>query len=155
MTEPAPPRPADGLDRLDLATVLAGHGRSDSDAMARVGASTVLRAGETPVCERCDVADTPLTRLKGLLGRSGLRSGEGLLIRPTSAIHTCFMRFPIDAVFLDRDLVVLRAVSDVPAWRFAGCRRARAVLELAAGEIRRRGIRPGDRLQFGDPVAQT
>jgi uncharacterized protein len=115
----------------------------------------VLRAGETPVCERCDVAETPLTRLKGLLGRARLRSGEGLLIRPTSAIHTCFMRFPIDAVFLDRDLIVLRAVSDVPAWRVARCRRSRAVLELAAGEIRRRGIRPGDRLRLGDPVGQT
>jgi uncharacterized protein len=123
--------------------------------MARVRASTILRVDETPVCERCDIADTPLTRLRGLLGRARLQSGEGLLIRPTSAIHTCFMRFPIDAVFLDRDLVVLRAVSDVGAWRVAGCRRARAVLELAAGEIRRRGIQPGDRLQFGDPVVQA
>jgi uncharacterized protein len=117
--------------------------------MATVEATTILRAGETPVCERCVVAETPLTRLKGLLGRSGLPSGHGLLIRPTSAIHTCFMRFPVDAVFLDRDLVVLRAVSDLRAWRFAACRGSRAVLELAAGEISRRGIRPGDRLQLG------
>jgi uncharacterized membrane protein (UPF0127 family) len=123
--------------------------------MARGRPSTILRAGATPVCERCDVAETPLTRLKGLLGRSRLRSGEGLLIRPTSAIHTCFMRFPIDAVFLDRELVVLRAVSDMPAWRFAGCRRSRAVLELAAGEIRRHGIRPGDRLRLADAVSEA
>jgi uncharacterized membrane protein (UPF0127 family) len=108
-----------------------------------------------PVCERCVVAETPLTRLKGLLGRAGLGPGEGLLIRPTSAIHTCFMRFPVDAVFLDRDLVVLRAVSDLRAWRFAACRGARAVLELSAGEIWRRGIRPGDRLRLGEPAAIT
>jgi uncharacterized membrane protein (UPF0127 family) len=123
--------------------------------MGRTRATTVLRAGKTPVCERCVVADTPLTRLRGLLGRASLRSGEGLLIRPTSAIHTCFMRFPVDAVFLDRDLVVLRAVSDLRAWRVAACRGSRAVLELAAGEIARRGIRPGDRLRLGELAAGT
>jgi hypothetical protein len=117
--------------------------------MPTVGTTTILRADRMPVCERCVVADTPLRRLKGLLGRSALPSGDGLLIRPTSAIHTCFMRFPLDAVFLDRDLVVLRAVSDLRAWRVAACRGSRAVLELAAGEISRRGIRPGDRLQLG------
>jgi uncharacterized protein len=120
-------------------------------AMARARATTVLHADQRPVCERCVVADTPLTRLRGLLGRSGLRSGEGLLIRPTSAIHTCFMRFPVDAVFLDRDFVVLRAVNDLRAWRIAACRGSRAVLELGAGEISRRGIRPGDRLRLGEP----
>ena len=123
--------------------------------MARGRASTILRAGATPVCERCDIAETPLTRLKGLLGHSRLGSGEGLLIRPTSAIHTCFMRFPIDAVFLDRNFVVLRAVSDMRAWRFAACRRSRAVLELAAGEIRRRDIQPGDRLSLADAVGEA
>jgi uncharacterized protein len=123
--------------------------------MARARVTTVLRADELPVCERCVVADTSLNRLVGLLGRSRLGSGEGLLIRPTSAIHTCFMRFPIDAVFLDRDLVVLRAVSDVRAWRVRACRGSRAVLELAAGEIWRRGIRPGDRLRLSEPAPTT
>jgi uncharacterized membrane protein (UPF0127 family) len=123
--------------------------------MARARVTTVLRADEMPVCERCVVADTPMNRLTGLLGRSRLRSGEGLLIRPTSAIHTCFMRFPIDAVFLDRDLVVLRAVSDMRAWRVRACRGSRAVLELAAGEIWRLGIRPGDRLRLTDPATTT
>jgi uncharacterized membrane protein (UPF0127 family) len=123
--------------------------------MARARVTTVLRADEMPVCERCVVADTPMNRLTGLLGRSRLRSGEGLLIRPTSAIHTCFMRFPIDAVFLDRDLVVLRAVSDMRAWRVRACRGSRAVLELAAGEIWRRGIRPGDRLRLTEPATTT
>jgi uncharacterized protein len=117
--------------------------------MAKRRAPATLYAGEDPVCERCVVADTPLTRLKGLLGRSAIARGDGLLIRPTSAIHTCFMRFPVDAVFLDRDLVVLRAVSDLRAWRVAACRGSRSVLELAAGEISRRGIRPGDRLRLG------
>ena len=121
--------------------------------MARVRAQAILRAGDLPVCERCVVADTMLTRLRGLLGRGALASGDGLLIRPTSAIHTCFMRFPLDAVFLDGDLVVLRTVSHLRAWRFAACRGSQSVLELAAGEISRRGIRPGDRLRLAETAA--
>jgi uncharacterized protein len=120
--------------------------------MAGLRAKTILRADERPVCERCIVAETPLRRLSGLLGRAGLASGEGLLIRPTSAIHTCFMRFPIDAVFLDRDLVVVKVVSELRPWRVAARRGAKAVLELAAGESGRRGVQPGDRFLLCDPV---
>jgi uncharacterized protein len=94
------------------------------------------------------VADSPFLRLRGLLGRDGLEQGEGLLLRPASAVHTCFMRFPIDAVFLDRDLTVVRIVSDLRPWRVAACRGSKAVLELAAGESRRRGLRPGTRLEL-------
>ncbi|HEV3479696.1 MAG TPA: DUF192 domain-containing protein [Gaiellaceae bacterium] len=121
--------------------------------MGRVRAKAILRADEQPVCDRCFVADTPFTRLKGLLGRSRLAAGEGLLIRPTSAVHTCFMRFSLDVVFLDRDLVVLRTVSHLRAWRFAACRGSRSVLELAAGEVSRRGIRPGERLRLAESAA--
>lgn len=112
----------------------------------------VVRADGLPVCGRCSVADTPVTRLRGLLGRAGLGADEGLLIRPTSAIHTCLMRFAIDAVFLDRDLVVIDVVSDIRPWRVAARRRAKAVLELASGESRRHGIRPGQRLQLLDSI---
>jgi uncharacterized membrane protein (UPF0127 family) len=102
------------------------------------------------VCERCELADTPLARLKGLLGRSDLPPGEGLLIRPASAVHTWFMRFPIDVVFLDRDLRVLAVADDLGPWRGAAHRGARAVLELASGESSRRGLRLGDRLSLLD-----
>jgi len=115
----------------------------------------VVRSGGGRVCEQCAVAQTPLTRLKGLLGRARLRPDEGLLIRPTGAIHTCFMRFPIDAVFLTRDLVVVDVVSELRPWRFAGRRGAKAVLELGAGEGRRRGIQVGDRLSLADPGAAS
>jgi uncharacterized membrane protein (UPF0127 family) len=98
------------------------------------------------VCERCVVAADPWHRLKGLLGRREISSEEGLLLRPAAAIHTCFMRFPIDAVFLDRSLTVLSVVPALGRWRTARRRGARAVLELKAGECERRGINPGDRL---------
>jgi uncharacterized membrane protein (UPF0127 family) len=97
----------------------------------------------TVVCERCLVAETPLTRLRGLLGRSSLSSGEGLLLRPAGSIHTAFMRFAIDAVFLDGTDRVVKVASALRPWRAAGCRGARSVLELPAGEARMRGLRPG------------
>ena len=103
------------------------------------------------VCERCAVADRPLSRLRGLLGRPALATGEGLLLRPAPSIHTWFMRFPIDAVFLDAELRVLRVRSEMRPWRMAGERGARAVLELAAGEAERCGIRPGERLRLVGP----
>lgn len=109
----------------------------------------VLRQREGGVvCERLVLARSAPARLRGLLGRSELPRGEGILLRPAGSIHTAFMRFPIDAVFLDRDLTVLRIVRELPAWRAAGARRAKAVLELPAGESERRGLRVGDRLEL-------
>ena len=90
--------------------------------------------------------------MRGLLGRSGLESGEGLLLRPASSVHTFFMRFAIDVVFLSRDGEVLKVAAGVPAWRTASCRGAKAVIELAAGEADRRGIHTGVRLNLSDPA---
>jgi uncharacterized membrane protein (UPF0127 family) len=100
------------------------------------------------VCERCLVADSPWSRMRGLLGRRGLESGEGLLLRPTGSVLTFFMRFPIDVVFLSRDGEVLKVAPALPAWRTAAARRAKAVLELAADEAERREIRVGTRLDL-------
>jgi hypothetical protein len=98
------------------------------------------------VCERCLLAETALTRMRGLLGRRELPSGEGILLKPASSVHMAFMRFPIDAVFLDRDLRVVKVASDLRPWRAAGSRGAKAVLEIPAGEAERRGVTVGDRL---------
>jgi hypothetical protein len=97
----------------------------------------------TVVCERCLLAETPFARLRGLLGRSGLSSGEGLLLRPAGSIHTAFMRFTIDAVFLDAADRVVKVASALQPWRTAACHGARSVLELPAGEANKRGLRPG------------
>ena len=85
------------------------------------------------MCERCTLAATPSLRLRGLLGRSGLPDGEGLLLRPAGSIHTLFMRFPIDVVFLDRELGVRKVVRELGPWRLTFERGARSALELAAG----------------------
>jgi uncharacterized membrane protein (UPF0127 family) len=111
-------------------------------------AEPLFRADGTVVCPACVVADRPVSRLRGLLGRDCLGPGEALLIRPASAIHTFFMRFAIDVVFVDRTGVVLKIVAALRPWRFASSRGARCVLELSAGEAEARGIRPGDELRL-------
>jgi uncharacterized protein len=111
-----------------------------------VGQLNLKGARAQVVCQRCAVADRPVPRLRGLMGRRGLAPGEGLLLRPAPSIHTWFMRFPIDAVFLDRDWRVVGIAGDVAPWRTAGRKGAKAVLELPAGESARRGLRPGDLL---------
>jgi uncharacterized membrane protein (UPF0127 family) len=98
------------------------------------------------VCAHCLLADRPWTRLRGLLGRRGLGADEGVLLRPVGAIHTLFMRFPIDVVFLDRDYVVVKVAHEVRPWRFAAARHAKVVLELAAGAAGRKRLAVGERL---------
>jgi len=107
------------------------------------------------VCERCDVADHVISRVRGLLGRRGLPRGQGLLIKPTWSVHTWFMRFPIDVVFLDRDLSVLKVRNKMRPWRMAARFRAHSVLELAAGECERLQLDVGDRLAWGSPKVAT
>lgn len=106
----------------------------------------LTRADGRVVVEHCLVAARPLRRMRGLLGRRSLPGGEGILLRPAASIHTFFMRFPIDVVFLDRELVVVGIERDLHPWRAAARKRSHAVLELAAGECARRGLREGDAL---------
>ena len=106
-------------------------------------------------CERCDVADHLVPRMRGLLGRSDLPQGEGVLLRPAGSIHTFFMRFPIDVVFLNEEDEVVKVVHRLPAWRAAGVKGARSVLELAAGEAEARGIEVGSTLQFDPSPSRT
>ena len=88
--------------------------------------------------------------MKGLLGRSSLDPGEGMLFRPAGSIHMFFMRFPIDAVFCDRELRVLDVRRDLQPWQTAAQKGAKVVIELAAGAAA--GIEPGDRLILSAPL---
>lgn len=112
--------------------------------MARIA---VVRGEDgTVVCERCVVADSIWLRTKGLLGRASLPEDEGIWLAPAGSIHMFFMRFAIDAVFLDRDLKVLKVAADLGPWRMSAKRGAKIVLELPAGRCARVGVREGDRL---------
>jgi CheY-like chemotaxis protein len=76
-----------------------------------------------------------------------------MVLRPAFAIHTHFMRFPIDVVFLDSDQVVIAVEKEVRPWKTASCRGAREVVELAAGECDRRGLEVGDRVAWASRSA--
>jgi uncharacterized membrane protein (UPF0127 family) len=117
-------------------------------AGARGNISFDSRSGQT-ICERCTVAASAIARMRGLLGRAGLEQGEGILLLRAPSIHTFFMRFTIDVVFLGRGGEVLKVCDGVKPWRLRSCRNAFAVIELRAGEAARRSIVCGDRLDVG------
>jgi len=98
------------------------------------------------IAEHVEVADTRATRRRGLLGRDGLEPSTALLLLPSFSIHTMFMRFPIDVVFVNREGAVVRIVTNMGPWKMATAWRAHAVIEMAAGALRSHDIRTGDRL---------
>ena len=114
-----------------------------SRGSARVRPVRLVTSDGIEVCADCRVADSFASRLRGLLGRRGLEAGEGLLIPRTSSVHTHFMRFAIDVVFVDAQGRVAKVVRDLRPWRFAGARGAEDVLELPAGHCDRVGLREG------------
>ena len=97
------------------------------------------------VISRAGIAENWWTRFWGLMGKRRIGADEGLLIEPCSSIHTMFMLFTIDVVFLDSERRVLK-VATVPPFRAAFARGSRSVLELAEGIAARRGIEVGHQL---------
>jgi uncharacterized membrane protein (UPF0127 family) len=87
-------------------------------------------------------------RLRGLLGKPPPAPGHALLITPCVSVHTAFMRYPIDIVFLNSRGIILKIVETLRPWRIAACWRARHTLELAAGEARRLGLMPGEQVDL-------
>ena len=103
---------------------------------------------------RCDVANNPLTQGLGLIPRGRLHDGEGLLIPSTSSITMFFMRFAIDAIFIDRDWRVVRVASGLRPWVPAVfARGAHSVIELPAGTADRTRTQAGDEL-IQEPVSR-
>jgi len=125
----------------------------ETSCMGQTEPTVIINATRgSVVCHRGLIADRSLTRMRGLLGRRGLPAGEGLLLRPGSSIHTAFMHFVIDAVMLDSELRIVKLVPNLRPWHTASARRARAVLELADGEIARCGLHVDDRLEVCAPT---
>ena len=86
-------------------------------------------------------------RLVGLLGRSSLEPGEGLVLQPCSSIHTAFMRFAIDVLYLDRSGRVVKAVASLKPFRMSGVLRGGdAVIELPSGVIAATDTAVGDEI---------
>lgn len=92
------------------------------------------------------------TRRSGLLGYDSLPDGHAMVIAPTNAVHTFFMRFSIDLAFVDRTGRVVKTCQSVRPWRLAGALRAYAVVELAAGSLARHDTVSGDTLTITPDV---
>jgi hypothetical protein len=103
----------------------------------------------TVIAERVEMATSFFARLRGLLGRQSLSDGQGMLLRPTDSIHTFFMAFPIDVIFLDRADRVVRIITNMRPNRISPLvRHGRTVIELPSGALASSETAVGDQLRL-------
>jgi uncharacterized protein len=102
----------------------------------------------TVLASAADVADTSAKRRTGLLKHKSLEPGEGLWITPCESVHTFFMKFAIDLVYLDKNKKVRKVRHAVPPWRLSACLFAHSTLELPAGAAASSQTEAGDQLVF-------
>ena len=129
-----------------MASFLAAAAKAPPGTRSSTSSKRVLEPSGRVVVADLEVAVESATRKKGLLGRDGLAEGSGLVIAPTNAVHTFFMRFPIDIVFVTKTGEVVKVRQAVPAWRMAAVLRGYAVIELPSGAAERAGLRVRDRV---------
>ena len=98
-----------------------------------------------------DLADTSSKRTRGLLKHTELRAGEGLWIVPCEGVHTFFMKFALDLVYVDKKHIVRKTVANVAPWRMSLCLPAHSIVELPVGTIEPSATRKGDQLVF-EPI---
>jgi hypothetical protein len=114
--------------------------------MQRITLKNVSKA--TVLGQEIAVADSFGSRFLGLMGRKGLQPGEGLWIRPSSGVHTMWMRFTIDVVALDRNRRVCALWPQLRPWRMSPVSmKVASVVELPPGTIAQQGIELGDQLE--------
>jgi uncharacterized membrane protein (UPF0127 family) len=109
------------------------------------------RTGDS-VATDVELAVTRTSRRRGLLGRDCLDASAALILEPCAAVHTAFMRFNIDVVFVNRSGYAVKIVEDLTPWRIAVATQAHAVIEMAAGALKRHDISLGDRLYVSPAV---
>jgi uncharacterized protein len=100
----------------------------------------------TVLGDAIDRADTSEKRRTGLLKHTHLEPGHGLWIVPCESVHTFFMKFAIDLVYVDKQLKVRKVRHAVPPWRLSACLAAHSIIELAAGAAKESGTEAGDQL---------
>lgn len=101
------------------------------------------------LADKLEIADNSFKRLKGLLGKNRLGKGEGLHIIPCSSIHSFFMKFNFDAIFINKKNEVVYLIENMPAWRVSKlCFSAYSVVELPAGTIKISETKVSDILEF-------
>jgi len=108
------------------------------------------------LADHARVARSMWTRGRGLLGTRSLPPGDGLLIEPCNSIHSFFMQYPFDAIFLDRRGTAVHLIRSMKPWRFSRLvLSAHSVLELPAGTIQATGTELGDHIRWGAAEQQA
>jgi uncharacterized membrane protein (UPF0127 family) len=110
------------------------------------------RSDET-IASDVELALTRTDRRRGLLGRTTFNLSAALVISPCWSIHTAFMKFAIDVLFVDRNGRAIRIVRNLPPWRIAVATQAHAVIEMPAGTLSGRDVRLGDEIRLVPPPA--
>lgn len=106
---------------------------------------------DLPLITRGRVADTFWLRLRGLLGTSALQKEEGLILVGEKSIHTLFMRFPIDVVYVNKNYEVIRTDINMVPYRLGPfVTQSAYVLELPVGVIAETATQVGDQLRFDE-----
>lgn len=106
------------------------------------------RTRNTLLGHAVEIADTSAKRRTGLLKHTELLPGHGLWIVPCESVHTFFMKFAIDLVYVDKKHIVRKVRNAVAPWRLSACLTAHSILELPAGTAEQSGTRAGDQLEF-------
>ncbi|MBD3246849.1 MAG: DUF192 domain-containing protein [Candidatus Omnitrophica bacterium] len=102
----------------------------------------------TLLADRARRAANPVSRALGLMGKKSLAPGNGMIFARAPSIHTCFMRFKIDVLFLDKDMRVIRAVHGLRPWRAAAAASSAYTIELPCGTLRHTRTEPQDEIRF-------
>ncbi|MEM9446345.1 MAG: DUF192 domain-containing protein [Verrucomicrobiota bacterium] len=108
-----------------------------------------VRKKDQVICSRCEYCSSMSFRMKGLLGRDSLDIGSGILLRPCNSIHMFFMKFAIDAIFLNKKNQVVRIYHSIKPWRMTPVIfSAYSTLEMEAGVCHDFGLQEGDQLEL-------
>ncbi len=110
--------------------------------------SIVNKATGTTISSKAKVASSFGLRLKGLMFREEIDDSEALIFHNTPSIHTCFMRFAIDVVFLDKTNKVIKIAEAVLPWKIVSCRGSKLTIELPANRAAKRSLKLGDSLEM-------
>jgi len=112
----------------------------------------INKTKNTTVAEEAFLANTFSSRVKGLLGRKDFRPPEALIIQPCNSIHTFFMRFTIDVLFVDKNNKVIKSIPHLKPFRFTLIYfKASSAIELPAGTIETTSTQQDDILSFSSP----
>ena len=106
---------------------------------------TNTRTGQV-IAARALMASAPWTRMKGLLGKKSLPADEAIILKPASSIHTLFMRFALDIIYLDREERIVKLVPNLVPYRFSSAKGAHSTIEMASGATNGLDLQVGDQL---------